>query len=42
MADMLTQTIASSTSATRSNIKKLKLYLSKDGNDRQNTKKKNK
>lgn len=36
------QVVANATKATEINIKKLKIYLSKDGNYRQNTKKKNK
>ena len=48
MADMLikeetvTPIAPTSTSATRTNIKKLKICLSKDGNDRQDTKQQNK
>ena len=37
-----TQTVAAATKATQSNIKLLKIYLSKNGNDRPNTNKKNK
>ena len=37
-----TQIVATATKATQSNIKLLKIYLSKNGNDRSNTNKKNK
>lgn len=39
---IVTQTVAAATKATQSNIKLLKIYLSKNGNDRPNTNKKNK
>jgi hypothetical protein len=34
--------VAAATKSTTTNIKKLKIYLSKDGNDRQDTKQQNK
>jgi hypothetical protein len=38
----VTQTVALVTKATKSNIKKLKTYLSKDGTNRQSTNKESK
>jgi hypothetical protein len=36
------QSVSSVTKATETNIKKLKIYLSKDGKNRQDTKQRNK